>query len=125
MTAFVGPLRLTKNVSFASGRRSPLTWTVTVLLVSPGAKVSVPGAARPRAGGRGTAPRPPVTSAGGLAGGRAWGRPPGPGRDRDPPPRRRAPGAAIGNIQGGLAAGAAQRLVPKDGGQVDRDRAAR
>src|SRR5262245_6224149 len=34
-----------ENDSFASPRRSPMTWTVTVLLVSPGAKVSVPEAA--------------------------------------------------------------------------------
>ena len=45
MVALVGLLRLTKNVSFGSASRSPLTSTVMVLLVSPGAKVSVPLAA--------------------------------------------------------------------------------
>ena len=45
MVALVGLLRLTKKVSFGSPRRSPLTGTVMVLLVSPGAKVSVPHAA--------------------------------------------------------------------------------
>jgi hypothetical protein len=36
---------LTTNVSFGSPSRSPVTRTVMVLLVSPGAKVSVPPAA--------------------------------------------------------------------------------
>jgi hypothetical protein len=45
MVALVAPLRLTKKVSFGSARRSPMTVTVIVLLVSPGAKVSVPLAA--------------------------------------------------------------------------------
>ena len=45
MFAFVGSLRLTTNHSVGSTRRSPLTSTVMVLLVSPGAKVSVPLAA--------------------------------------------------------------------------------
>ena len=45
MVALVGLLRLTTKVSFGSARRSPLTSTVMVLLVSPGAKVSVPDAA--------------------------------------------------------------------------------
>ena len=46
MSALVAPLRLTKNVSSGSAVASPLTWTVMVLLVSPGANVSVPEAAR-------------------------------------------------------------------------------
>ena len=42
MVAFVGLERLRKYVSLLSSRRSPLTRTVTVFDVSPGAKVSVP-----------------------------------------------------------------------------------
>ena len=40
--ALDGLERLTKKVSFASSRRSPLTDTVTDLVVSPAANVSVP-----------------------------------------------------------------------------------
>jgi hypothetical protein len=42
MTAFVGLLRLTTKVSLGSASRSPFTKMVTVMLVSPGAKVRVP-----------------------------------------------------------------------------------
>ena len=42
IVAFVGFVRLTKNVSFASSSRSPLTSTVTCLEVWPAAKVTVP-----------------------------------------------------------------------------------
>jgi hypothetical protein len=42
MVALVGLLRFKKNVSFGSASRSPLTCTVMILLVSPGAKVTVP-----------------------------------------------------------------------------------
>jgi hypothetical protein len=45
MVALVVLLRLTTNVSFGSAMRSPMTWTVIVLAVSPGAKVTVPLAA--------------------------------------------------------------------------------
>jgi hypothetical protein len=45
MVALVGLPRLTRNVSLASGRVSPVTATVTVWLVVPGANVSVPLAA--------------------------------------------------------------------------------
>ena len=45
IVAFDGFERLTKNVSFASSSRSPLTCTVTVFAVCPGVKVSVPAAA--------------------------------------------------------------------------------
>ena len=55
MVAFVGVLRLTRKVSFGSPSRSPLTRTVMVLLVSPGAKVSVPGRGLVVAAGRGGA----------------------------------------------------------------------
>ena len=41
-SAMVGLPKLTTNDSFGSARRSPLTRTVTVLLVSPGTKVRVP-----------------------------------------------------------------------------------
>ena len=40
IVALTGLVRLTVNVSFDSLRVSPLTWTVTVLLVSPGLKAS-------------------------------------------------------------------------------------
>ena len=40
--AFVGPDRVTVNVSFASSVTSPRTSTVMVFEVSPGANVSVP-----------------------------------------------------------------------------------
>ncbi len=40
-----GPLRLTKKVSSGSKDTSPMTRTLTVFAVSPGAKVSVPEAA--------------------------------------------------------------------------------
>ena len=42
MTALVGLERLTRNVSLASLSRSPLTRTVRVRLVMPGANVSTP-----------------------------------------------------------------------------------
>ena len=42
IVAFVGLERLRKYVSVLSSITSPLTWTVTILDVSPGAKVSVP-----------------------------------------------------------------------------------
>ena len=42
----VGALGLTEKLSFGSGRRSPVTRTVMVLLISPGAKVSVSDVAR-------------------------------------------------------------------------------
>src|SRR5262245_18975578 len=42
MVALVGLLKLTAKLSFGSARRSPFTTAVTVLLVWPGAKVSVP-----------------------------------------------------------------------------------
>ena len=42
IVAFVGPERLTKYVSLLSFSRSPLTRTVTVLVVWPAAKVTVP-----------------------------------------------------------------------------------
>ena len=45
MVTFDGFERLSVNVSFASSSRSPLTSTVTVFVVSPGVKVSVPDAA--------------------------------------------------------------------------------
>ena len=45
MAAFTGLLKLTVNVSLASSVVSPATATVTSLLVSPGANVSVPLAA--------------------------------------------------------------------------------
>ena len=41
IVALTGLERLTVKVSLGSLRVSPLTWTVTVLLVSPGLKVSV------------------------------------------------------------------------------------
>ena len=44
IVALVGLLRFTKKVSSLSASVSPLTRTVTVLLVSPGLKVSVPDA---------------------------------------------------------------------------------
>ena len=42
LVALLGLVRLTTNVSWASGVVSPLTWTVMVLDVSPGANVRVP-----------------------------------------------------------------------------------
>ncbi len=45
MVAFVGPLRLTKNVSSASSSPSSITTTVTGCAVTPGANVKVPAAA--------------------------------------------------------------------------------
>ena len=42
IVALVGFERLTKYVSFGSSRRSPLTCTVTGLVVCPAAKVTVP-----------------------------------------------------------------------------------
>ena len=47
IVAFVGFERLTKNVSFASSSRSPLTSTVTVFVVWPGGEGQRP-ARRPR-----------------------------------------------------------------------------
>jgi hypothetical protein len=44
IVAFTAPERLTKKVSFASFRVSPLTATVKVWLVVPGENVSVPEA---------------------------------------------------------------------------------
>ncbi len=44
--AFVGALRSTVRVSFASYFTSPFTVTLTGWVVTPGAKVSVPEAAR-------------------------------------------------------------------------------
>ena len=46
-------LRLTKNVSFGSARRSPMTSTVIVSLVWPAGMVSVPGGGLVVAAGRG------------------------------------------------------------------------
>ncbi len=45
IVAFEGRLRLTKKLSVASSSRSPLTMTVTVCVVTPAAKFSVPAAA--------------------------------------------------------------------------------
>ncbi len=45
MVAFVGPLRLTRNVSSASSSASSITATVTGCAVTPGANVRVPAAA--------------------------------------------------------------------------------
>jgi hypothetical protein len=45
IVALDAPLRSRKKVSFASSSRSPLTSTVTVFVVSPAAKSSVPPAA--------------------------------------------------------------------------------
>ncbi|NJR16285.1 MAG: hypothetical protein HC785_11580 [Calothrix sp. CSU_2_0] len=42
IVALVASLRLRKKVSSNSSIASPNTWTVMVLLVSPGAKVTVP-----------------------------------------------------------------------------------
>ena len=43
--AFEGALRLRKKLSFGSSSRSPFTSTVTVCVVSPAAKLSVPAVA--------------------------------------------------------------------------------
>lgn len=41
ISALLGRLRVTRNVSFDSFRASPTTWTVKVWLVTVGAKVSI------------------------------------------------------------------------------------
>ncbi len=46
IVAFVGTLRLTRRVSFGSAFTSPFTVTLTGWVVTPGANVSVPEAAR-------------------------------------------------------------------------------
>jgi hypothetical protein len=46
IVAFVGFVRLTKKVSSGSASVSPMTWTLTIWLVSPGKNMRVPSRAR-------------------------------------------------------------------------------